>query len=131
MGDVSREGECCACGPMTDVEQRFDDARSRLRDLTASTVLQGFNSSSLGELLPHESLVLHTVRRQKRLVNDLRMKVMSERKLAALRLLGRKNVNKRLPIALRNAEGHPVEDESCWESLIHEHFGEKFRREDA
>ena len=28
MGDVSREGECRACEPMTDVEQRFDDARS-------------------------------------------------------------------------------------------------------
>ena len=34
MGDVSREGECRACGPMTGVEHRFDDARSRLRDLT-------------------------------------------------------------------------------------------------
>ena len=63
--DVSREGECRACGPMTDVEQRFDDARSRLRDLTSSTVLQGFNGSSLGEFLPHELLVLHMVRRQK------------------------------------------------------------------
>ena len=65
------------------------------------------------------------VRRQKRLVNELRMKVASERKLAALRVLGGKNVNKRLPSALRNAEGHPVEDQSCWGSLIHEHFREK------
>ena len=101
------------------------------RDLTLSTVQQGFNCSSLGELLPHESLVLHILRRQKRLVNDLRMKVVSERKLAALRLLGRKNVNKRLPSALRNAEGHPVEDQICWGSLIQEHFGKKFRREDV
>ena len=130
-GDVSREGEGRACGPMTDVEQRIDDARSRLRDLTSSTVLQGFNRSSLEELLPHESLVLHMVRRQKRLVNELRMKVASERKLAALCLLGGKNVNKRLPSALRNAEGHPVEDQSCWESLIHQHFGRKFRRENV
>ena len=114
MGDVSREWECSACGPLTEIERRFDDARSRLRDLTSSTVLQGFNSSSLGELLPHESLVLHMVRRQKRLVNELRMKVASERKLAALRVLSGKNVNKRLPSALRNAEGHPVEDQSCW-----------------
>ena len=64
MGDVSREWECSACGPLTEIERRFDDARSRLRDLTSSTFLQGFNSSSLGELLPHESLVLHSVRRQ-------------------------------------------------------------------
>ena len=64
MGDVSREWECSTCGPLTETERRFDDARSRLRDLTSSTVLQGFNSSSLGELLPHESLVLHMVRRQ-------------------------------------------------------------------
>ena len=47
------------------------------RDSTSSTVLQGFNSSSLGALLLHESLVLHMVRRQKRLVNELRMKVAS------------------------------------------------------
>ena len=127
---MRREGEGRACRPMTDVEQRFDDARS-MRDLTSSTVLQGFNSSSLGELLLHESLVLHMVRRQKRLVKEWRMKVVSERKLAVLRLLGRKNVNKRLPSALRNAEGHPMEDQSCWESLIHEHCGRKFRRENV
>ena len=64
-------------------------------------------------------------------MNDLRMKLVSERKLAALRLLGRKNVSKRLPSALRNAEGHPVEDQSCWGSLIHEHIGKKFCREDV
>ena len=51
MGDVRREVKCRACEPMTDVEQRFDDARSRLRDLTSSTVLQDFNSSSLGEVV--------------------------------------------------------------------------------
>ena len=123
MGDVSREWEGCVCGPLTEIERRFDDARSRLRDLTSSTVLQGFNCSSFGELLPHESLVLHMVQRQKRLVNELRVKVASERKLAALCALGGKNVNKRLPTALRNAEGHPVEDQSRWRSLIHEHFG--------
>ena len=50
----------------------------------------------------------------------------SERKLATLRVLGGKSVNKRLPSALRNAEGQPVEDQSCWGSLIHEHFGGKF-----
>ena len=131
MGDVSREWERSTCGPLTETERRFDDARSRLRDLTSSTVLQGFNSSSLGELLPHESLVLHMVRRQKRLVNELRMKVASERKLAALRALGGKSVNKRLPSALKNAEGQPVEDQSCWCSLMHEHFGGKFRRENV
>ena len=32
MGDVSREWECSACGPLTENERRFDDARSRLRD---------------------------------------------------------------------------------------------------
>ena len=92
------------------------------RDLTSSTVLQDFNSSSLGELLPHESLLLYMVRRQKRFVNELRMKVASERMLAALRVVGGKNVNKRLPSAFRNAEGHPVVDQSCWGNLIHEHF---------
>ena len=68
------------------------------------------------------------VRRQKRLVNELRVKVASERKLATLRVLGGKSVNKRLPSALRSAEGQPVEDQSCWGSLIHEHFGGKFRQ---
>ena len=72
-----------------------------------------------------------TVCGDKRLVNELRMKDASERKLAALRVLSGKNVNKRLPSALRNAEGHPVEDQSCWGSLIHEHFGRKFRRENV
>ena len=62
---------------------------------------------------------------QKRLVNELRVKVASERKLAALHALGGTNVNKRLPSALRNAEGRPVEDQSRWRSLIHEHFREK------
>ena len=62
------------------------------------------------------------VQRQKRLVNELRVKVASERKLAALRALGGQNVSKRLPSALRNAEGLPVEDQSRWGSLIHEHF---------
>ena len=131
MGDVSREWECSACGPLTETERRFDDARSRLRELTFSTALQGFNSWSLGELSPHESLVLHMVRRQKRLVSELRVKVASERKLATLRVIGGKNVNKRLPSALRNAEGQPVEDQSCWGSLIHEHFGGKFHRENV
>ena len=59
------------------------------------------------------------------------MKVASERKLAVLRALGGKNVNKRLPSALRNAEGHRVEDQSRWGSLIHEHFQGKFRRENV
>ena len=70
------------------------------------------------------------VRRQKRLVNELRVKIASERKLATLRALGGKSVNK-LPSALRNVEGLPVEDQSCWGSLIHEHFGGKFRRENV
>ena len=118
MDDVSREGKCRACEPMTDVEQRFDDARSRLRDVTSSTVLQGFNSSSLGELLPHELLVLHVVRRQRRLVAELRIKVVSERKLAALRLHGRKNVNRRLPSSLRNTEGHPVAHDDFRETCV-------------
>ena len=42
------------------------------------------------------------------MVSELRVKVASEWKLATLRVLGGKNVNKRLPSALRNAEGHPV-----------------------
>ena len=54
MGNVSREWECGACGPLTEIERRFHDARSRLKILTSSTVLQGLNSSSFGELLPHE-----------------------------------------------------------------------------
>ena len=76
-------------------ERRFIDARSRLKELTASTVLQGFNSSSFGQLSPREALVLHMVRRQKRLVNILRGKVVSGRKLETLRTLCGKSVNKR------------------------------------
>ena len=38
---------------------------------------------------------------------------------------------KRLPAGLRNAEGLLVKDQSCWENMIHEHFGEKFRRANA
>ena len=132
---MSRAWECCTCALLTETERRFDDARSRQREMTVSTTLQGFNISSLGELSPHESLVLHMVRRQKRLVNDLRSKIASERKLATLRgdtaCTRRKSVNKRLPSALRNVEGLPVEDQSCWGSLIHEHFGGKFRRENV
>ena len=40
-------------------------------------------------------------------------------------------MNKRLPGALRNAEGSLVKDQSCWGNLIHEHFGGKFRRDNA
>ena len=129
--DVSRDGECQACDLMSDVEKHFDDARCELRNLTSSTVSQGFNSSSFGELLPHESLIFDMVRRQKRLVAELRTKVVGDRKLAALRLFGRKNVNRRLPSSLRNNEGHPVEGQSRWGSLVHEHFGRKFRRDGA
>ena len=39
MEDVSRAWECCTCGPLTETERRFDDARSRLRELTVSTTL--------------------------------------------------------------------------------------------
>ena len=128
MGDVSRAWECCTPGPLTETERRFVDARNRLKELTASTMLQGLNGSSLGQLSPQEALVLHMVRRQKRLVNELRGKVVSERKLETLRTLGRKSVNKRLLVGLRNSEGLLVKDQSCWGSLIHEHFGGKFRR---
>ena len=114
MGDVCRAWDCCTSGPLTETERRFDEARSRLRELTVSNTLQGFNSSSLGQLSPQESLVLHMVQRQKRLVNELRGKVASERKLVALRTLGVKSVNKRLPGALRNVEGSLVKDQSCW-----------------
>ena len=131
MGDVSRAWECCTSGPLTETERRFVDARSRLKELTASTMLQGFNSSSLGQLSPQEALVLHMVRRQKRLVNELRGKVSSERKLETLRTHGGKSVNKRLPPGLRNPEGLLVKDQSCWGSLIHEHFGGKFRRDNV
>ena len=81
MGDVSRAWECSTPVPLTKTERRFIDARSRLKELTASTMLQGFNSSNLGPLSPREELVLHMVRRQKRLVNELRGKIASERKL--------------------------------------------------
>ena len=131
MGDVSRAWECCTPGPLTETERRFIDARSRLKELTASTALQGFNSSSLGQLSPREALVLHMVRRQKRLVNELRGKVVGERKLEMLRTLGGKSVNKRLPAGLRNPEGLLVKDQSCWGNMIHDHFGAKFRRVNA
>ena len=65
MGDVSAAWECCTPGPLTETERRFVDARSRLKELTASTMLQGFIRSSLGQLSPQESLVLHMVQRQK------------------------------------------------------------------
>ena len=131
MGDVCRAWDCCTSGPLTETERRFDEARSRQRELTVSNTLQGCNSSSLGQLSPQESLVLHMVQRQKRLVNELRGKVASERKLVALRTLGVKSVNKRLPGALRNAEGSLVKEQSCWGNLIHEHFGGKFRRDNV
>ena len=43
----------------------------------------------------------------------------------ALRTFGGKSVSKRLPGALRNAEGSLVKDQSCWGSLTHEHFWRK------
>ena len=64
-------------------------------------------------------------------MNELRGKVASERKLVALRTLGGKSVNKRLPDGLRNPEGLLVKDQSCWGSLIHEHFGGNFRRDNV
>ena len=78
-------------------------------------MLQGFNGSSLGQLSPQEALVLHMVRRQKRLVNGLRREVVGERKLETLRTLRGKSVNKRMPVGLRNPEGQLVKDQSCWE----------------
>ena len=90
MGDVSAAWECCTPGPLTETERRFVDARSRLKELTASTMLQGFIRSNLGKLSPQESLVLHMVQRQKRLVNELRGKVANERKLESLRTLNTK-----------------------------------------
>ena len=130
MGDVSGAWEYCTLGPLTETE-RFVDARSRLKELTASTILQGFIRSSLGQLSPQESLVLHMVQRQKRLVNELRGKVANERKLESLRTLGGKSVNKRLPAGLRNSEGLLVEDQSRWGEMIHEHFEGKFRRDNV
>ena len=56
---------------------------------------------------------------------------MGERKLAALRLLVREIVNRRLPSSLQNSEGHPVEYHSRWGGLVHEHFRRKFRRDDV
>ena len=88
MGDVSGTWECCTPGPLTETERRFIDARSRLKELTASTMLQGCIRSSLGQLSPQESLLLHMVQRQKRLVNELRGKVANERKLESLRSSG-------------------------------------------
>ena len=128
MGEVSRAWVCCTPGPLTETERRFIDARNRLKELSASSMLQGFNSSSLGQLSPQEALVLHMVRRQKRLVNELRREVVSERKLETLRTLRGKSVNKRLPVGHRDPEGQLVKDQSCWGRLIHEHFGAKFRR---
>ena len=115
MGDVSRAWVCCTPGPLTETERRFIDARSRLKELSASSMLQGFNGSSLGQLSPQEALVLHMVRRQKRLVNELRREVVGERKLETLRTLRGKSVNKRMPVGLRNPEGQLVKDQSCWE----------------
>ena len=57
MNDVNIDGEIQACEPMSDVEKRCDVARCELRNLASSTVLQDFNSSSLGKLLLHESLI--------------------------------------------------------------------------
>ena len=44
MGDVSAAWDCGTPGPLTETERRFVDARSRLKELTASTMLQGFIS---------------------------------------------------------------------------------------
>ena len=51
-------------------------------------------------------------------VAELRAKAAGERKLAALRQLGRKIVNKRLPSSFQNSEGHQVEDQSRWGEIL-------------
>ena len=56
MGEVSRAWVCCTPGPLTETERRFIDARNRLKELSASSMLQGFNGSSLGQFVTSGSI---------------------------------------------------------------------------
>ena len=93
--DAERQSQ--TCDPMTDIEKCFDTARRDLRTLTSSVSLQAFNSSSLGEMQPHESMTFEERQRQKHTVADLRAKVAAERGLLTLRRPSSKATNKRMP----------------------------------
>ena len=131
MCEVDAERLSQTCDPMTDIEKRFDTARRNLRTLISSVSLQAFNSSSLGEMQPHESMTFEGLQRQKHTVADLRAKVAAERILLTLRRLSSKVTNKRLPNSLRDSEGRQVQDQSRWGHLVHEHFQKKFGCDDA
>ena len=61
----------------------------------------------------------------------VRAKVGAERRLATLRSLPSKVLSKRQPNSQRDAECPQVEDQSRWCDIVHEHFNEKFKSDDA
>ena len=107
---------------MTDAEKCLDTARCELRKLASSGSVQDLNTSSLGKLSFHESMVHEELRRRKRAVAELKAEVAAERRLASLRRLTGKAVSKRQPCSLRDADGWQVEDQSRWSDIVHEHF---------
>ena len=55
----------------------------------------------------------------------------AERRLATLRPLPSKVLSKRQSTSQRDAECPQVEDQSRWGDIVHEHFNEKFKSDDA
>ena len=76
-------------------------------------------------------MVFEELRRQKRVVAELRAQVAAGRILSSVRRITSKDISKRQPYSLRDAEGQQVEDQSRWGDIVHEHFKEKFKSDDA
>ena len=76
-------------------------------------------------------MVFEELRRQKRIVAELRAQVAAGRILSSVRRITSKVISKRQPYSLRDAEGQQVEDQSRWGDIVHEHFKEKFKSDDA
>ena len=124
MSEVDKKRKLQTCEPMSDNEKRFDAAPRDLQSLISSVSLLSFNTSNFGKLSSQESMIFEELRRQKRVVAELRAKVAVGRSLASLRQLTSKVTSKRQPNSLRDAEGQQVEDQSRWGDTVHEHFEE-------
>ena len=95
MSQVDKERSLQVCEPMTDAERCLDIARCELREFASSGSVQDLNTSSLGKLSLHESMVHDELRMRKRAVAELKARVAAERRLASLRRLACKAVSKR------------------------------------
>ena len=87
MRQVEKERSLEVCEPMTDAERCLHTARCELREFASSGSVHDLNTSSLGKLSPHESMVHDELRMRKRAVADLKARVAAERRLASLRRL--------------------------------------------